>query len=360
MIRARIRRGVAFIAPFALIGCDRTYTASDYATRAIDPVPEWTMHVVVPTYADAMSTWQLSPGSPWAAYEKMTLLSALGDEPADWELPDVASMPDVQAASLAGRRMATTGAPPDAAVFVDLRGAASVAFARAYNQGSANRMALVPTFNNWPHDDELVPAEDALAAMVTMTPPTALDPAAHPMFLLDGWRLAYKDEEIEEDAFDNRYSLNAADLPSSAALLAQGIRRIVYVVEGTGQSAQEEDDLNQLFLDYEANGIEIAIVGIDDLIGVPEGWAWDEGTISGGESIDLGWWPRWRCRVHSRELVIHTPSFFGRSQGGWGGMHGFVGSHGFGGSAGLGGFHSGFGGGSHGGFGGGFHGGFGG
>ena len=108
------------------------------------------------------------------------------------------------------------------------------------------------TFNNWPAADELIPAEETLAALVTMRPrlPENRDKWESSGLLLDSWRLAYRDQELAEETIDNRYYLTTSDFPEPAQLVEHGIRRIVYLTETLGGSpdqAVEEDDLHETF-----------------------------------------------------------------------------------------------------------------
>jgi hypothetical protein len=334
--RARIRAS-ALLAPIVLTGCDRVYSASDYRSVPEDedalPVGSVTMRVA---RHDVYAQWELPPGSPWGPYQKLTLFSALEEPSTEIELPDVASLFEVGHAQSAAVAIARAGVPHDAAWFVDLRGAASVAFARALNEAAGVRLAIVPTFNNWPADDELVPAEETLAAAILFPPPRAFDVAARPMFLLDAWRLAYKDDEVPEDVTDNRYALGPADFPSAEVLLAQGIRRVVYVVPGASEGALEEDDLNDVFRTYEAAGIEIDVIGLDDFLAGSESWVVEDDGARPAASVgfSFSWSPRWRRHIGPRRVIVRDPWFHARAHGGWGGVHAmplhglFFGGHG--------------------------------
>jgi hypothetical protein len=81
-------------------------------------------------------------------------------------------------------------------------------------------VSLVTTFNNWPADNELVPAEETLAALVTMQPNLGADDEAGacPVFLLDAWRLAYRDDEINDEVTDNRYMLTPVGSKGTSAV----------------------------------------------------------------------------------------------------------------------------------------------
>ena len=268
--------------------------------------------VQAPARDDVVAHWQLPTGSPWLPYEKLTLPSVLADSPAPVSLPLVEDLDEVRLARAAAARVAAEGLPVDAAWFVDLSGAASVAFAHALSNLSRASISAIPTFNNWPAENELVPAEDTLTAMIRMPPrlPANDDVSARPMFLLDSWRLAYKDETIDEDVIDNRYILTAADFPTAEVLRAQGIAQIVYVVSSS-DVLYEEDDLHDLFTAYEEAGILIYIVDLDSLAGTTDGW-------------DDPWYVQARSHclvVHPRLTVVYDPRFYHRSRGGFGGAH---------------------------------------
>ena len=54
-------------------------------------------------------------------------------------------------------------------------GAASIAFASSLARYSNQPIAAIPTFNNWPAENELVPAEETLTAMIEMPPRPAAE-----------------------------------------------------------------------------------------------------------------------------------------------------------------------------------------
>jgi hypothetical protein len=293
-------------------GCaEEPFTASDFVSRG-PPTPQSTF-MSLPGSEDVIAQWQLPSGDPWAPYEKFTLPTALDQARGVGELPDIMSLEDVRTGQCAAARAAEAGLPLGTMWVVDLRGAASVAFGSALSRRSARPVAVVPTFNNWPVQNGLVPAEETLAAMVSM-PPRALAPgtqASVPVFLLDAWRLAYKEDTIEEPIVDNRYMLSAGDLPSAQVLHAQGIRHVIYVVEDGGAVATEEDDLNDLFASYQDIGIEIDLVDLAwlcqaQLTGWPGGW------------LGPGAYP---LRVVPRSTVVHDRRFYARARGGFGGIH---------------------------------------
>jgi hypothetical protein len=227
-------------------------------------------------------------------------------------MPQLDGLDEVKMARMAAERVAQNGLPNDAAWFVDLSGAASIAFASALGHYARQSVAAVPTFNNWPADNELVPAEETLTAMISSPPrlPEPDDVGARPVFLLDSWRLAFKDEMIDEGVIDNRYMLTVADFPTAEVLQEQGISQIMYVVNGD-QVLDEEDDLHELFASYEAAGIAIYLIDLESIIRARDTW-------------EPTWWVEAHARyfhVRRRITVIHDPGFYLRARGGFGGAH---------------------------------------
>jgi hypothetical protein len=278
--------------------------------------------------ADALlARWQLPSTSPWLPYEKLMLPSVLAAEPTPLWMPEVERLEEVSLARIAARQVARDGLPRDAAWFVELSGAASIAFAATLAEWSSTTIAAIPTFNNWPANEELVPAEETLAAMIAFPPrlPQPGDVGAIPVFLLDSWRLAFKYETIDDGVVDNRYMLGAADFPSAAVLRAQGIAKVIYLVDGDDY-LEEEDDLNNLFADYEESGIALYVVDVWSIVRPRAVW-------------DTTWYGRGLLRhihVRQRDTVVNDPRFYGRSRGGFGGTqltptpsgHMHIGSHG--------------------------------
>lgn len=306
-----IRRALALspIAAFAT-GCvsqpltpstDLSYWAEEPGLRA----------TTLPSRDEVMRRWQLPPGDPWAPYAKYTLVSAIDSMAgSNIVLPDVDSLDDVQRARAAAMRVAHEGLPPGTLFVVDMRGAASVAFGMTLSQATDGRVTLVPTFNNWPADDELVPAEETLAAMATMAPHVHPDAdGTTPVFLLDSWRLAYRFDSPGDDTYDNRYILTTSDLPDAATLRARGIVRVVYVVQSLDEATVEEDDLHAGFMDWQTAGIRLAMVDLDVLERPlpPQGW---DAVFEEEELL-----------VQPRVIVLDDPGFYVRAQGGFGGIH---------------------------------------
>ena len=150
-------------------------------------------------------------------------------------------------------------ATPDTAVLVDLAGPEAVAMAA----GMAERFEPVATFDNWPHPRGVVPAHMTLAAAAYYQPLFAKTQQrrtlnALPAFVLDRKRLAQYTDETRQ--FDNRY---VAKLPPPDGLKKLGVKRVLYVVPGAGETT-ELDDLNQDFVAYEKAGIDVKMVAATD------------------------------------------------------------------------------------------------
>ncbi|MCA1818686.1 MAG: hypothetical protein ABR562_05100 [Thermoplasmatota archaeon] len=167
--------------------------------------------------------WSPPQESPWSAFAKPTLFAAIPKRP-DRVFPRQAPI--------------LTGRPPDGslpipdrtAVMLDLQGCTSVAYAAWLVRRAG--MQPVPLFNNWPHPQGIVDADDTLGALLYYLPWVVLergtrDPQAPPVFLLDRGRLGLRQPAIKE--FDNRYFHNDADFPTGAMLRRHGVDRILYV-----------------------------------------------------------------------------------------------------------------------------------
>ena len=280
-------------------------TAADWAEPAMQQA------ATLPARDDALLAWMLPEASPWAGYAKYTLLSALGESVARVDLPDVESLDDVREARAAGERVGAAGLPRDALWVVDMRGAASVAFGEGLARASPGGMvSLVPTFNNWPADHEVIPAEETLAAMVASPPSSQSEPddGAQPVFLLDAWRMANRGDEPDDDAYDNRYVLSPSDLPDAATLRARGIRSVVYVVRSLDDTTVEDDDVHPVFLAWQAAGIAVAMVDLATLSRPPEP-SWDD-VLDARALV-----------VEPRATILDDPAFYVRARGGFGGIH---------------------------------------
>jgi hypothetical protein len=318
-----IRRLGLLAIPTALVasGCASTQAWMPPSQAAQDwdmvPVPR---PVVVPSLSDVGTHWLLPAQNPWAAYQKQTLVTALGVDARAAELPNVYELDVVQAAQEAARAVARVGLPRNTMWMLDLRGAASVAFGATLSTDSRQAVTPILTFNNWPAENEIVPAEETLSALVAMQPklPSAeAAEAGQPVFLLDAWRLAYRNEVPDDEATDNRYMLTPADFPNAATLLSRRIDHVLYVVENLRTTTTEEDDLQETFLAYQRAGITVSMVDLGWLGGVDAPARWDERLRERLLTIDP-----------ERITVVNDPTFYIRAQGGFGGVHVFQGQGG--------------------------------
>jgi hypothetical protein len=346
-----MRRILGVTVALLAAGCGlRPWTPSVSVAFWAEDVPAGT-DVSLPSSMELARAWQLPSDVAWSRYTKGTLMSAVDPMGSEATLPDVRSLEIVGKAQEAAANVARGGMPANTLWVVDLRGAASCAFASTLSAQAREPVAPVVTFNNWPADESVVPADETLAGLLAFSP-KRLPPEttrAAPVFLLDSWRLAYRFDKPSDDVYDNRYILMAGDLPDVATLRAQGITRIVYLVEDLDDAEVEEDDLHQSFAAWQAGGLGIYMVDLAFLNDVP---APREGQI---------WIADWNVRlapeayrVRDRYTLVDDPVFYTRARAGFGFAYGrpayrgrFRGGGGYGyGSGGHGGGHGMFGGGS--------------
>lgn len=144
-------------------------------------------------------------------------------------------------------------------IIVDLPGPESVALGASI-AGTAD---VVPGFDNWPHPLGVVRAHETLAAMVYYANEVAQKKAqlkdnAPAVLLLDNQRLTpYRDEDTQ---FDNRH---LAKLPPGDQLKQRGVTSIIYLVRDEAQK-EELDDLNDDFVDFQKNGINVRMLRLSD------------------------------------------------------------------------------------------------
>jgi hypothetical protein len=241
----------------------------------------------------------------------MSSVDPMGDRAT---LPDVQTLDVVASAERAAWNVARAGLPEDTLWVLDLRGAASCAFAARLSRQSAEPVAAVVTFNNWPAEDSLVPADETLAGLLAFPPKLAPADAkvAHPVFLLDSWRLAFRFDTPGDAVYDNRYMLMPGDLPDAATLRSQGITRVVYVVEDLDDAEVEEDDLNATFRAWQSAGLGMHLVDLAflaELPGPPEGsWRADWSRLLAPQAYT----------VRERYTLVEDPIFYGRARAGFG------------------------------------------
>jgi hypothetical protein len=323
-----MKRAVVQSIPLALFSSAcalQPWTPSVPVAYWSQPVPEGHTETGNVHSSDVIQRWALPDGDPWAPYQKMTLLTSLDDMDAATRLPDTDGLDVVQHARQAARRLAAAGLPPSTLIIADLRGPASVAFGAELSRDAQSPVSLVLTFNNWPSEDEVIPAEETLSALVHDQPHTQGN--GTPVFLLDAWRLAFRFDQADPGWVDNRYMV--IDMPSAEVLAQRGIKHVLYVVENLDETEVEEDDLHEAFAAYQASGVRVSMVDLDGFQERPAPYPWDSVFIDG--ALD----------VSPRPLIIHDPTFYVGAHGGFGGIRATPGVHGGHAHWGGGGFHGG-------------------
>lgn len=298
-------------------GCGlRPWTPSVSVAFWAQDVPAGT-EVSLPQSTELACAWQVPADVAWSKWSKGTLISAVDPMGGSATLPDVTSLDVVAQAERAAAHVARAGLPQSTLWVVDLRGAASCAFAARLSRDAREPVASVVTFNNWPAVESVVPADETLAGLVAFRPKLPPEDAknAHPVFLLDSWRLAFRFDKPADETYDNRYMLMPNDLPDVETLRAQGITRVVYLVEDLDDAEVEEDDLNASFRAWQAAGVAIHMVDLAYLteLRAPVG------------SADGFWLVDWTVRlapelyrVRERYTLVDDPVFYGRARAGFG------------------------------------------
>lgn len=310
-------RRVLGIAVAALLGgCGlRPWTPSVSVAFWAENVPA-VQPMSLPSAPDLAAAWQLPVSDPWAPYAKVTLATSIEAMGATAELPDVRQLEVAGEARRAAARVAEVGLPAGTLWVVDLRGAASCAFAAQLSRSAKEPVSTVATFANWPAAEGLVPADETLAGMIAWPPrlPDAAEVArgTHPVFVLDAWRLAFRDDDPGDDVYDNRYMLQPSDLPDAAVLHARGVTRVVYVVEDLDDAEVEEDDLVAPFRAWQAAGIGIHLVDLAFLaeVGPPSGAT--ERVDWARSLAPRTYWSR------DRYTLVDDPFFYARARAGFG------------------------------------------
>jgi hypothetical protein len=300
------------LAPIAILSTScamRPWTPSVSVAYWSQDVPDSTP-TPLPMPADAMARWQLPEGNPWARFSKLTLLASLDGTTTVADLPDVRRLDVVHSAESAASTVAAGGLPEDTLWLVDLRGAASVAFASALGRLAREPVAPILTFNNWPAENALIPAEETLAALITHYPKLPPPGPSRPVILLDAWRLAFRFDQPSDDVVDNRYAVAPHDLPDESTLRAAGVRRVIYLVEDLDDTESEEDDIHEVALAWQRAGIELYMVDLAWLADQRPSRPWhDPAALS----------PR-ALVVRERVTILSNPVFYGRARGGFGGV----------------------------------------
>lgn len=200
--------------------------------------------------------------SNWQPYFVPTLMQSLAQESLRAKIEPIINgdMQTAYARALAlGELVSQSENPAQTLIVADLKGDEAIAFGAAL----ADKMHVVPTFDNWPHPLGVVNSHQTLGAMFfharEIEEKKAKTPAAAPaVLLLDSNRLnAYKDEENQ---FDNRYM---AKVPSAEELKKRGVANVLYVVKD--DTVKEElDDLNDVFVEWQKQGINVKMLRLSD------------------------------------------------------------------------------------------------
>lgn len=209
---------------------------------------------LIATYQPASSTWQ--------PYFVPTLMQSLSQQSLRDKITPV-NNGDMQAtygqAQALRELVSQAQNPAQTLIISDLEGASSIAFGAAF----ADSAHVIPIFDNWPHPLGVVPSHQTLGAMVyharEIEEKKAKVPANAPaVLLLDSNRLnAYKDEETQ---FDNRYM---SKVPSAADLKQRGVQNVMYVVKDASRN-EELDDLNDEFVEWQKQGINVKMLRLSD------------------------------------------------------------------------------------------------
>jgi len=146
-------------------------------------------------------------------------------------------------------------------IISDLPGPASIAVGAAL----ADTTTLVPVFDNWPHPLGVVRSHETLGAMIYYAheieekrSKLANKENVPAVMLLDSNRLAsYADQDTQ---FDNRY---LAKLPPADQLKQRGIQQVIYLTKDQTQN-QELDDINEDFVEWQKNGINVRMLRLSD------------------------------------------------------------------------------------------------
>jgi hypothetical protein len=205
-------------------------------------------------YLSAMKlhkAWAPPSSSPWRAYYKPTLISAV-------TIVESAAKPiygsQASQAEKNAELLISHMSLENACVIVDLPGEESVAWGAVLAE--KGRGLPIPTFHNWPHQYGVVPIHRALGALIYYAPSvekatSAEGPSRKPVFLLESQRLTQKGTEFPPSMFDNRYFHFESDFPTADILGSNGIKSIYYVT----WRSEEEDDLNKYFVSLAGKGI---------------------------------------------------------------------------------------------------------
>jgi hypothetical protein len=206
----------------------------------------------------------------WQPYVVPTLVQSLAQKSLVSTVAPVhtASMDEAYRRGLGMREIILQAKNPEqVAIVTDLRGPESVAFAAAL----ADVADPVLTFDNWPHPDGVVKAQQTLGALLYYADEVAGKSAERAkraaaagqklpaVFVLDRDRLEAPATGATNE-FDNRY---VARLPEASAMAGAGTTTVMYAV-GDSTQTTELDDLNEYFAGYKENNVNVQMLALSD------------------------------------------------------------------------------------------------
>jgi hypothetical protein len=232
---------------------------------------------------NAMLSVYQPKSAQWTPFFVPTLIQSLQFESLRSQLSPIFT-PDMQEAygrgqAIAKDFVANAENRGETAIVVDVPGRDAVAF----GAGLADVGRLIPLFDNFPHPLGVTPSHETLAAMLyyageidaKQQSAPADDP---PVFLIDSQRLApYSDADTQ---FDNRY---LAKLPSAQKFKEMGIKSLIYITPDRTRT-QELDDLNEDFVEYRNQGLNVAMLPLSDFVKVNDG-----GSTAGTSGYTGSW-----------------------------------------------------------------------
>lgn len=198
----------------------------------------------------------------WQPFFTPTLLQSLSQISLNKEMKLIRTGEMIEAYQRAEglRSLIASGKNTDQTLIIsDLPGPASIAVGAAL----ADVVTLVPVFDNWPHPLGVVRSHETLGAMAYYA--SEIDEKrgkvsgnAPAMLLLDANRLSpYTDQDNQ---FDNRY---LAKLPPAEQLKQRGILQVIYITKDQTQ-ATELDDINEDFVEWQKNNINVRMLRLSD------------------------------------------------------------------------------------------------
>lgn len=217
---------------------------------------------------NAMLTAFQPKSSAWMPFFVPTLIQSLQYDTLRNQLKPIFSA-DMEEAYLRGQAVArdllsNAENPSETSLVVDLAGRNSIAF----GAGLSEQCRLVTTFDNYPHPLGVTPSHETLAAMLYYASEIEANQAKLPekapaAFLLDSARLnEYKDADNQ---FDNRYLVK---IPPVQKFKEAGVKNVIYVIPDRTRK-DELDDINEDFVDYKKQGLNVAMLPASDFQPAP-------------------------------------------------------------------------------------------